>query len=36
MEKQMHQPAAAAGEQLSGDALLGPGQITATPGRDHK
>jgi hypothetical protein len=36
MEEQMHQPATAAGEQLSGDALLGPGQITATPGCDHQ
>jgi hypothetical protein len=36
MQKQMHQPAAAAGEQLSGDALMGPGQITAATGRDHQ
>ena len=32
----MHQPATAAGEQLSGNPLLGPGQIPATTGRDHK
>ncbi len=36
MQKQMHQPAAAAGEQLSGDALMGPGQITAATGCDHQ
>jgi hypothetical protein len=36
MEKQMHQPAATASEQLSGDPLMGPGQITAAPGRDHQ
>jgi hypothetical protein len=36
MEKQMHQPAATAGEELSGNALLGPGEISATTGRDHK
>ena len=36
MEEQMHQPAAGASQQLSGDALLGPGQITTAPGRDHK
>ena len=36
MEEQMHQPATAAGEQLSGNPLLGPGQITATTGCDHK
>jgi hypothetical protein len=36
MENQMHQPAAAAGEQLSGNALMGPGQIPATTGRDHQ
>ena len=36
MENQMHQPATAAGEQLSGDALMGPGQITAASGRDHQ
>jgi len=36
VEQQMHQPAAAAGEQLSGNALMGPGQITAATGSDHK
>jgi hypothetical protein len=35
MQKQMHQPAAAAGEQLSGDALMGPGEITAATSGDH-
>jgi hypothetical protein len=32
----MHQPATAAGEQLSGNSLLGPGQITAASGCDHQ
>jgi hypothetical protein len=36
VQQQMHQPAAAAGEQLSGDALMGPGQITAATGSDHQ
>jgi hypothetical protein len=36
VEQQMHQPAAAAGEQFSGNALMGPGQITAATGSDHK
>jgi hypothetical protein len=36
MEHQMHQPAATAGEQLSGHPLMGPGQITAATGGDHK
>jgi len=36
MEYQMHQPAATAGEQLSGDPLMGPGQITAATGGDHQ
>jgi hypothetical protein len=36
MEHQMHQPAATAGEQLSCNALMGPGQITTATGRDHK
>jgi hypothetical protein len=36
MENQMHQPAATAGEQLSCNALMGPGQITTATGRDHK
>jgi hypothetical protein len=35
VEQQMHQPAAAAGEQLSGDALMGPGEITAATSGDH-
>jgi hypothetical protein len=36
VEQQMDKPAAAAGQQLSGNALMGPGQITAAAGRDHK
>ena len=36
MEEQMHQPAAGASQQLSGHALLRPGQIPATTGRDHQ
>ena len=36
VENQMHQPAAAAGEQLSGNPLMGPGQITTATGRDHQ
>jgi hypothetical protein len=36
IEQQMDQPATAAGQQLSGDALLGPEQIAATTGGDHK
>ena len=36
VEQQMHQPAAAAGEQFSSNALMGPGQITAATGSDHK
>ena len=36
VEQQMHQPAAAAGEQFSGNALMGPGQITAATGGDHQ
>jgi hypothetical protein len=36
VEQQMYQPAAAAGEQFSGNALMGPGQITAATGSDHK
>jgi hypothetical protein len=36
MEQQMNQPAAAAGQKLSGDPLMGPGQIAATTGGDHK
>jgi hypothetical protein len=36
MKEQMHQPAATAGEQLSGHPLMGPGQITAATGCDHQ
>ena len=36
VENQMDKPAAAAGQQLSGNPLMGPGQITAATGRDHK
>ena len=36
VENQMHQPAATAGEQLSGHPLMRPGQITTAPGRDHQ
>jgi hypothetical protein len=36
MEQQVHQPAAASGEQLSGDPLMRPGQIAAATSRDHK
>lgn len=36
MEQQMNQPATAAGQQLSGDPLMGPGQIAATTGGNHK
>ncbi len=36
VENQMHQPTAAAGEQLSGNPLMGPSQITAATGRDHQ
>jgi hypothetical protein len=36
MENQMHQPAACASEQLSGNALMGPRQITAAAGSDHQ
>ena len=36
VEQQMHQPAAAAGEQFSGNALMGPGQISAATGSDHQ
>jgi hypothetical protein len=31
----VNKAATAAGEQLSGNALLGPGQITAASGCDH-
>jgi hypothetical protein len=36
VENQMHRPAAAAGEELSRHPLVGPGQITAATGGDHK
>jgi hypothetical protein len=36
MEQQMDQPATAAGQQLSSDALMGPAQIAATTGGNHK
>jgi hypothetical protein len=36
MEQQMDEPAAATGEQLCGDPLMGPGQIAASTGSDHK
>ena len=36
MENQMNGPATTAGEQLSGDPLMGPGQITAATGGDHQ
>jgi hypothetical protein len=36
VEQQVNKAAAAAGQQLSGNPLLGPGQITATTCRDHK
>ena len=36
MENQVNKATAGASKQLRGDALLGPGQITATPGCDHQ
>gem|GEM_PF-1918515 len=36
MEQPMDRPAAAAGEELSRHPLVGPGQITAAAGCDHK
>jgi hypothetical protein len=36
VEEQMHQPTAGASKQLSGNPLLGPGQITAATCRDHQ
>jgi len=36
MEQPLDRPAAAAGEELSGNPLVGPGQITAAAGCDHK
>ena len=36
VEQQVHHPAPGAGEQLSGNPLMGPDQITATTSRDHQ
>ena len=36
VEQQMDQPTATAGEQLSGNPLMGPDQITTTTSRDHQ
>jgi hypothetical protein len=36
MKQQVHQPAATAGEQLSGNPLMGPGQIAAATSSNHK
>jgi hypothetical protein len=36
MENQMNGPTSAAGEQLSGNPLMGPGQIATTTGGDHQ
>jgi hypothetical protein len=36
VEQPLHRPAAAAGEELSRHPLVGPGQITAAAGGDHK
>jgi len=36
MEQQMHRPAASASQKLSGDPLMGPGQITAATSCDHQ
>ena len=36
MENQMNGAATTAGEQLRRDPLMGPGQITAAPCRDHQ
>jgi hypothetical protein len=36
MEQKMDRPAAAAGKELSRHPLVGPGQITAAAGCDHK
>ena len=35
-EQQMDQPSATAGQQFSGNPLIGPGQITAAAGCDHE
>jgi hypothetical protein len=36
VEQQVNKVAARASQQLSGDALLGPGQITTASSRDHQ
>ncbi len=36
VENQMDKPAATASQQLSSNPLMGPGQITAATGGDHK
>jgi hypothetical protein len=36
MEQQVHNPAPGTGQQLSGDPLMGPDQIAASTGGDHK
>jgi hypothetical protein len=36
MENQMNGADTTAGEQIRSDPLMGPGQITATTGRDHQ
>ena len=36
MENQMHQLAATTGQKLSGNPLIGPGQITAATGGNHQ
>jgi hypothetical protein len=36
MENQVHQPAPGSRQQLGSDALMGPGQIAASTGGDHK
>ncbi len=36
VEQQMHRLATAAGQQLGGDPLVGPGQITAATGGNHQ
>ncbi|WP_255479191.1 hypothetical protein [Synechococcus sp. RS9909] len=36
VKEQMNQPATAAGQQLSGNPLMRPGQITTATGGDHK
>jgi hypothetical protein len=36
VEQQVHQPPATSGEELSSNALMGPGQIPAATGCDHQ